>query len=106
VEGSGGYNVSLSLLFTAANPGMCAWVDVDVCVCVCACARHAPPFHPHPNPKHTTPPGDLVPYQTFRVSSLDGTAPTKAAVDSSPPQMILLPKGVPSYSIVAAITGG
>lgn len=68
VEGSGGYNVSLSLLFTAANPG------------------------------------DLVPYQIFRVSSLDGAARTKAAVDSSPPQMIPLPKGVPSYSIVAAIT--
>lgn len=48
--------------------------------------------------------GDLVPYQTFRVSSLDGAAPTKVAIDSSLPQMIPLPKGVPSYSIVAAIT--
>lgn len=49
--------------------------------------------------------GDLVPFQTFRVSSLDGAAPTKAAIDSSAPIMVPLPKGVPSYSVVAAITG-
>jgi len=76
VVGTEGYDVSLSLLFTAANPG------------------------------------DLVPYQIFRVSSLEGgreggageATPQKAELDSSPPQSIPLPRGVPSYALVATIT--
>ncbi|KAM3568782.1 hypothetical protein VYU27_009106 [Nannochloropsis oceanica] len=67
VLGAEGYNVSLSFLFTAANPG------------------------------------DLVPFKTFRVSSLQEWG-KGGQQGSSPSQSIPLPRGVPSYALVAAIT--
>lgn len=75
VLGADGYNVSLSLLFTAASPG------------------------------------DLVPFQTFRIDTSDpGTTQTRrgdsqsTAASNSNFKIVSLPKGVPSYSLVASIT--